>query len=463
MNLSARRAAGIVLLSLCAVVVPVHGGVDDLQDKLTGRFWERIRQASGAPQFNVAQLAFITHLSSAQQMLLLEQVGKRFEQNGGLRCNIFGSDSCQSLPEDSKFAQLCPNHPLTVDCAYYDEALADIDEDPIAAIRDEMSQRGDEPCEQCIRNQQELWCAQALPPCGSFRRHVELAVLPVVAKLAETSLNPESGPLDKMQALTEAMPGVLNALSLSMPCREMCKAVLDTCDCGSSHTFGYLVDSLRKKQDANLAVLPPEVQESVFNNLWDVEICDLYTPSTDPNFSGHCTAESKYPQTSCRWCGDQDMGLFSELQISSMMVTSLVSWVNGPMGLLAVSDEMEDEAYKDYLVDEEEYVWPESNSDEAHSDPDANFAEIWTETVDEDLPDKHGGGSSGAVVTSVVVLLVVVAAAVGGGYYYFNHFRGRHQGGTESAWAVESGTDYVPMDYEAPGVPLADEEPSGVL
>eukprot|EP00959_Pyramimonas_sp_CCMP1952_P286386 5988286-Pyramimonas_sp.AAC.1 len=80
-------------------------------------------------------------------------------------------------------------------------------------------------------------------------------------------------------------------------------------------------------------------------------------------------------------------------------------------------------------------------------------------------PAGDSGGVSGGVVATVVVLMVVMAAAFGGGYYYYYHYRGRHRagGGTESAWAVESGTDYIPMDYEAPGVPLADSEPSGVL
>lgn len=459
MGISAKLAAGTVLLLLGVLFAPVHG-----DDTFASRFWEKLKEIKDRDQSMGAQLAFISRLSSQQQMLLLEQVGKRFEESKGMQCNMFGgSDSCQRIPEDSRFAKMCPNHPLTVDCAYYSEALADVDEDPIAAIRAEMEQRGDEPCEQCIKNQQELWCAQVLPPCGSFRRHVELAVLPVLSQLAQTSLNPDSGPLDKMQVITEAMPGVVKAMSLSMPCKEMCKAVIDTCDCGVSHTFGYLVNKLRHEKDANLAVLPPEVEETAFNDLWEVEICDLYTSSTDPDFAGHCSADSKYPQRSCRWCGDEDMGLFSELQISSMMITALFSWVNGPMGLLAMSDELDDEAYDDYLEEEEEYVWPSSSSYNHNKEAEADFNDFMRE---QEEPDKSSGKGSGGVVTTIVVLLVVMGAAVGGGYYYYYYYRGqaRAAGGSDSAWAVETGTDYVPMNYEAPGVPLGDsEEPSGVL
>ena len=43
---------------------------------------------------------------------------------GAAECNIFGGESsCLKLSSESKFAKMCPNHPLTVDCAFYDESL----------------------------------------------------------------------------------------------------------------------------------------------------------------------------------------------------------------------------------------------------------------------------------------------------------------------------------------------------
>eukprot|EP00959_Pyramimonas_sp_CCMP1952_P084590 1769276-Pyramimonas_sp.AAC.1 len=127
MRLHANIALGTVLVLMYVGIVPAHGNGNA---NIANTFWDKMQQLRGT-EFSGAQLAF---------------VGKRLEATNGMRCNMFGDqDSCQTLPADSLFARVCPNHPLTVDCAFYNEALESMNEDPIASIRAEMEKRGDVP------------------------------------------------------------------------------------------------------------------------------------------------------------------------------------------------------------------------------------------------------------------------------------------------------------------------------
>jgi len=448
----AKLVAGTMLVLLCQLTTVANANLMDT--------WKKLKSYDTASADNTrAQLALASQLSDKQQRELLHQIGKRLEATSDMDCNIFGgTSSCKALPEDSKFAEFCPNHPLTVDCAYYNEALVDIEADPVAALKAEMEKRGDEPCEQCLQDQRELWCAQAVPPCGSFQKHVELAILPAVTDLVVTAPNVGATPLDQIQKVAAAVPKVVKAISLSMPCREMCEDVIKTCNCGKSHTYGYLVTQLREQQavdmDANLAMLPPEMADSMYSDIWDMEICDLYTPVADPDFSGHCNhkpLDRKLPQESCRWCGDEDMGKFAEFQLADMLAKEMFSWITGPVGIFAEAHELTDETHKGVLIDEEERVF--DNDYKGMNDEDEDHWE-YDEDEDDDTHDHKGGGGKGVLVT-VLVLMMVSAAGFGGGYYYYKnyYFQARHRGGQDNAWAVETGTDYIPMDYEAPVVP----------
>ena len=50
--------------------------------------------------------------------------------------------------------------------------------------------------------------------------------------------------MNKLQALGKATPRLANAMALSMPCREMCEAVMSTCSCGKENTFGELLQAV---------------------------------------------------------------------------------------------------------------------------------------------------------------------------------------------------------------------------
>jgi hypothetical protein len=75
---------------------------------------------------------------------------------------------------------------------------------------------------------------------------------PTVIAMAEAK---EQGPADSLSAISSAMPTLLKAMSLSMPCKAMCEAVVDTCGCGVSHTFGELVDALMSAKEVRVCLL----------------------------------------------------------------------------------------------------------------------------------------------------------------------------------------------------------------
>ena len=54
---------------------------------------------------------------------------------------------------------------------------------------------------------------------------MEVAVLPALALITEA----EDVGRSRMDALGDALPLLLNATALTMPCREMCEAVVQTC------------------------------------------------------------------------------------------------------------------------------------------------------------------------------------------------------------------------------------------
>lgn len=64
-----------------------------------------------------------------------------------------------------------------------------------------------------------------VPRCGSFQSSVETAVLPALAVM--TAAQDEGR--TQVEALGEAIPLLVNASALTLPCREMCEAVVQTC------------------------------------------------------------------------------------------------------------------------------------------------------------------------------------------------------------------------------------------
>ena len=76
-------------------------------------------------------------------------------------------------------------------------------------------------CPQCFQNQLAIWCAQTVPKCGSFSAAVEGAILPAIATVTQAQQNGRP----PLEALAEAVPQLMAATDLSLPCRCTAAAV----------------------------------------------------------------------------------------------------------------------------------------------------------------------------------------------------------------------------------------------
>ena len=65
------------------------------------------------------------------QVEMLREFGQEMVDQGEANCNIFGGvASCQALSASSVYHASCPDYPLQVDCAFYEDSMVEIDDDP---------------------------------------------------------------------------------------------------------------------------------------------------------------------------------------------------------------------------------------------------------------------------------------------------------------------------------------------
>lgn len=106
-----------------------------------------------------------------------------------------------------------------------------------------------------------------------------------------------------MEALSAAVPQLLAATDLSLPCSQMCEAVVSTCGCKAEQPFGPLLDAYLTSGALNV---PKGFTAQMFGSLYDRPICSLYGNTSAPGFAGHC--DTTLPQSctdSKRWCDAQ--------------------------------------------------------------------------------------------------------------------------------------------------------------
>ncbi|CAL8470810.1 g10352 [Coccomyxa elongata] len=164
----------------------------------------------------------LSHIPLPQQRLYLMMIGEGLRQRQKLPCNPFGGmDACVPVNASSKFASLCHEYDLKVDCVYLSEEMVDVENDPTDDLVKAMKDRGVDnlrsACSSCFDNQRSFWCAQTVPKCGSFSTTIERALFPAIAAI-DTARDYGKTQLD---ALSDAVPLLLNASSLTMPCREI--------------------------------------------------------------------------------------------------------------------------------------------------------------------------------------------------------------------------------------------------
>ena len=83
---------------------------------------------------------------------------------------------------------------MQVDCAYYSEDLAEVQQDPAERLKTSLSALGygslEAACPECFQNQLALWCAQTVPKCGSFSAAVEGSLLPAITRITKVRSSP---------------------------------------------------------------------------------------------------------------------------------------------------------------------------------------------------------------------------------------------------------------------------------
>ncbi|KAL3161829.1 hypothetical protein ABBQ38_008919 [Trebouxia sp. C0009 RCD-2024] len=282
-----------------------------------------------------------------EQQALLLLAGATLQQKNNLACNPLGGvESCMTLPADSRFAELCPGHDLKVDCAYYSDDLLEVNLDPGSELKQLLEARGlqglQDSCPQCFQNQQKLWCAQTVPRCGSYQENLVGLLLPALAQAITAQ---ESGQTQH-EALSSVMPPLLKAASLSLPCREMCKAVTTTCACGQERSLGGLLD---KVMDGLLPdqELPEDFSQQVFGSLYDQPLCSLYSPGDAQGFTGPCDllpASCTHNSTWCNGGTNPDSEAVEEL-MALQLTKAMFVWVGShTSGLFADGMELIDDA-----------------------------------------------------------------------------------------------------------------------
>ena len=164
---------------------------------------------------------------------------------------------------------------------------------------------------------------------------------------------------NQLAALGAATPLLADAMALSMPCREMCEAVMASCSCGMENTFGELLQSVIDDSNqvscldtvtrtlctphCNAAMvaarvtcwvpsslyqqlvttwsspaaeqpgaavsaqrssqrIPPNLSKLIFGDLLQQPLCSLFARSSTPGFSGHCDLLPAQCSDEKAWC-----------------------------------------------------------------------------------------------------------------------------------------------------------------
>ena len=76
----------------------------------------------------------------------------------------------------------------------------------------------------------DLYCAQTVPPCGSFQDNIELAIVPPLQRIVSAQINGD----DVATAAAKEMPNLVKTLALVAPCKRYCEAITSSCECGRS-------------------------------------------------------------------------------------------------------------------------------------------------------------------------------------------------------------------------------------
>lgn len=271
-----------------------------------------------------------SEMPEESQKALLKVMGAGLVGAGKMPCNIFGGKgSCTPLSGDSKLAKSCNAANREVDCAFKSEALLAMAEDPDSAMRKRLARAGYPACDRCFDALHKFWCAQTAPLCGTFDMIVD-EILPVFTAVAGQGKDP-------VKVMRAAVPRILAAFALGLPCREMCDAVTATCGCGEPTTFGQMMTALKRRQSRGLAQpyatnMTAATAKNLFAGVWDKPVCGIFASRHEPGFGGVCDVPPAAELTNCSWCqtkmsrpGEMDEQIVAQVaeSMSAVMQTGL--------------------------------------------------------------------------------------------------------------------------------------------
>ena len=125
-----------------------------------------------------------------------------------------------------------------------------------------------------------------------------------IYKLAKTAeLQAQEAGRTPMEALSAAVPQLLAATDLSLPCSQMCEAVVSSCGCKTELRFGPLLDAYLA---AGTLAVPRGFTAQMFGQLYSSPICSLYGNTSAPGFAGHCDPLPQTCKDPQRWCDAQE-------------------------------------------------------------------------------------------------------------------------------------------------------------
>lgn len=454
MHSAQRLALALTLLSLATSIgAQQHGfpGLPAWLGKAAGSATSPANYGVMAQSNPFKFVAMLARMNLEEQRVVLAVAGEALRRQLDMACNIFGGTAaCQALPADSKFVEQCKGHNLEIDCAY----AATLDDDdalqrsPVDMFKDTLDRQQLEQiqsgCPQCFSNLQAMWCAQTVPKCGSFDSIVAGSILPAMQKATEASDRGKG----TESAISAALPELLDAVSLSMPCREMCESVMATCACGDEpghkfQTFGQLIEEVLSGYESRggaLARVPAGFKSALFGRVWDRPLCSLFSWRNATDFAGTCDT---LPSTCLekKWCRGKGGPNAFEQHMALQLAKTLYGWVGSPGG--------------PGLFETRQAI-----IDKADSNDIAKLSDKYVRR--EDLPAGTAGSktaqwSLGVVEVTFVGAMVVSIVLIG-----FMLWKKRQVAAAEAAFRQPQQEGYtgIPM---ASGVGPVDEERQGLL
>ena len=177
-------------------------------------------------------------------------------------------------------------------------------------------------------NLKELYCAETVPPCGTFETHVENTFVPLLRAVVDAEQN--GGDAAAVQAAAAAVvPKPAKATSLVAPCRRgTARRSRHLAAAGRSRRSAPLsIDSRRREK--RLPALPQGALNALLSSIRDTPLCDMYSDEHEEGFVDPAQIP-RSPEDQCGWCGANDrMPSFVEEYLADSLINGMFGWFLG--------------------------------------------------------------------------------------------------------------------------------------